>query len=171
MVKEENTYFHRIRDIAGKKEDDVLAELLASIEKNIGSKMTKRETRLLFTLITEIIQNVQKYAISDMENVFEIGYDEDQNVVITSKNFTTRNHADRINKIVEEIDGVNNKELEKKYDDLLKNAIPEKPSGGLGMMFLRANSITYRYKVDVISDDVYSVGLKILVLNGNDFKY
>lgn len=158
----EESYFHSITNIAGKQEDDILVELLANIEENIGDKMTKRETRNLFKIITEIIQNVQKHAIPDKVNLFEIGYDENKNVVISSSNFATKKHATNISNFIAGLEGLDKAGLEGKFTELLQSSIPKDPSMGLGIMTIKNISISYRYRIVEIEEDLYSIKLKLL---------
>lgn len=158
----EKSYSHRITDIAGKEQDEVLTELLNSIEENIGAAMSKKELRKLFSVVTEIVQNIQNYSIPNKENYFEIGYDQDKNVVINTKNYASDSNAQNLLTIEGDLKGVKESELLEKYNEFLEATDDSFESIGLGLICVKLNTMTHRYKVVKTEEGIHQINLKVL---------
>ena len=159
---EEESYFHKINSPASIQKDEIISELLDMIETNIGDKLTKKERRHLFSVIVELIQNIQKYSIKEEENNFEIGYDVDQNIIMNSINFTTLENKNNLEEIINKLKGKSKNEVKEMYDSIFSSSSENESTKGLGISYVIANSMRMFSTINKIDEDKFKVKLKIL---------
>lgn len=145
--------------------EDLIIEMIENIEENIGGNLTKKRKRLLYTTLTELLQNINNYTekSQNQENKLEISYTNEDKIAIESSNLLDRTNKNILNSKLKELISLTKAEIDQKYDEVLHNGIIAKDRrNGLGILLAAKNAQEIDYKFELITLNLFKFKLKLI---------